>query len=444
MTNSPVAVIENGDSEAVVQGWRRTRLGYEVWLRARLGWKGLKADEYVPEGYALLSTPDIKGRQINFSNVNYIAKARFDESPEIKISLGDVLLAKDGSTLGTVNVVRALPIEATVNSSIAVLTPYSGLNSEFLSYSLQGTVLKSLIQELKGGMGVPHLFQDDIKMFPLLLPSLKEQSAIASFLDRETAQIDALIDKQQQLIETLAERRKAVITRAVTRGLDPTVPLKDSGFEWLGEIPAHWGVGALKHLADVTLGKMVSSEGLSGDEVQATYLRAAHVQPLGVLWLGDLKTMPFSRRELLKMTLKSGDVVVVEGGAGFGRSALLEADLEGWGFQNSINRVRARGHNSGAFLNWSLLAAQASGLYETMINTATIPHLTAEKLAAVPVTLPSAAEQLEIAQYLSHVSQTIDALATKASSMIEVLKERRQALISAAVTGKIDVRGEGL
>lgn len=129
--------------------WKVSRLGYEAWVRARLGWKGLKAEEYVEDGFAFLSTPNIKGREIDFTNVNFITQARYDESPEIKLSQKDVLLAKDGSTLGTVNVVRHLPRPATVNSSIAVITPRGELNGVFLYYLFQSEFLQNTIQSLR-------------------------------------------------------------------------------------------------------------------------------------------------------------------------------------------------------------------------------------------------------------------------------------------------------
>ena len=139
--------------------WKISRLGFEAWVRARLGWKGLKAEEYIDDGFAFLSTPNIKGRTIDFKNVNFIDQWRYDESPEIKLHQGDVLLAKDGSTLGIVNVIRDLPRPTTVNSSIAVITPNSELLGVFLYYIFESSFMEHTIQRIKGGMGVPHLFQ---------------------------------------------------------------------------------------------------------------------------------------------------------------------------------------------------------------------------------------------------------------------------------------------
>lgn len=143
----------------VPEEWEVSRLCYESWVRARLGWKGLKAEEYVNDGFAFLATPNIKGTYIDFEDVNYINESRYEESPEIKIRIGDVLLAKDGSTLGTVNVVRKLPREATVNSSIAVITPNESLYGVFLYFLFKSIFMENTIQRIKGGMGVPHLFQ---------------------------------------------------------------------------------------------------------------------------------------------------------------------------------------------------------------------------------------------------------------------------------------------
>ncbi len=196
--------------------WEVKRLKHISYVRARLGWKGLKADEYVDQGYIFLATPNIKGTDIDFTNVNYITQERYDESPEIKLQVGDILLTKDGSTLGTVNVIRHLPKEATVNSSIAVITPSDVLDSIFLFYTIQSSFIASIINQVKDGMGVPHLFQSDINQFPLPLPPLAEQQAIAAFLDRECARIDTLIGKAEQAIALLHERRSALIAAAVT------------------------------------------------------------------------------------------------------------------------------------------------------------------------------------------------------------------------------------
>ena len=220
---NPDAPMKDSDVEwlgKIPAHWEVSRLGYESWVRARLGWKGLKAEEYVDDGFVFLSTPNIKSSNIDFENVNYINKFRYDESPEIKLQVGDILLAKDGSTLGTVNVVRSLPRPATVNSSIAVITPNDILNSIFLYYLFESSYMENTIKIIKGGMGVPHLFQEDLNKFYIPLPPLEEQHTIAAFLDHETEKIDTLITKARHTIDLLKERRTALISAAVTGKID--------------------------------------------------------------------------------------------------------------------------------------------------------------------------------------------------------------------------------
>lgn len=153
----------------VPSGWTPTRIDRVATVNARIGWKALTASEYQPDGYVFLATPNIKTESIDFGNVNYIDEYRYEESPELKLELGDVLLAKDGNTLGITNIVRELPRPATVNGSIAVLRAF-GIEPRFLRYSLASSSAQSMIDAIKGGMGVPHLFQWDIKRLPLVLP----------------------------------------------------------------------------------------------------------------------------------------------------------------------------------------------------------------------------------------------------------------------------------
>lgn len=200
----------------IPEHWIVSRFSFETWVRARLGWKGLKADEYVQDGYIFLATPNIKGKNIDFDNVNYIDEFRYEESPEIKLSVGDVLLTKDGSTLGTVNVVRYLPKGTTVNSSIAVITPGNNLDGIYLMYQIKGDYIKKIIENKKGGMGVPHLFQKDINKIYITTPPLEEQKQIAEYLDKKCDDIDKAISNKEKLIEKLIEYKKSLIYECVT------------------------------------------------------------------------------------------------------------------------------------------------------------------------------------------------------------------------------------
>jgi type I restriction enzyme, S subunit len=203
--------------DRIPKTWSKSRLDFLTKLNGRLGWKSLKSDEYVEEGYVFLSTPNIKNWDIDFVNVNYITEERYVESPEIMLEEGDVLLVKDGSTLGITNYVRNLPRPSTVNSSIGVLkTTSSQLLPEFLFWSLSGNYIQNVIQRIKGGMGVPHLFQSDIKKFVVFLPPIEDQLEICQFLNYQIPKLNELIKSHVHKINCYKEYRQSLVSSVVT------------------------------------------------------------------------------------------------------------------------------------------------------------------------------------------------------------------------------------
>jgi len=418
------------------QHWSIERLQWRSWIRARLGWKGLTADEYVSDGVPLLSTPDIKMRTINYAGANRVTQERYDESPEIRLRNGDVLLTKDGATIGIVNVVRELPEPATVNGSIAVITTKPGLLPQYLMYALASHYGQQVMLQLQGGMGVPHLFQADIKRIRIPVPPRPEQQVLADFLDRETTKIDALIEKQTALVERLRERRRQN-REALVLGRN-TASRTDTSY-WFGSIPSHWTTPRLSHRSSVVLGRMINAGSLQGHEVELPYLAAGSIQP-DELILDDSKSLSIPVGEVGKYTLRRGDIVVVEGGAGYGRSHLLREDLPGWAFQNHVARVRLRGDCfDPRYLREAIEVCRLSGFFEANNRTATLPSLSRDVLGGLRMPCPPPSEQRAIADRLDRETARIDALIAKAERFVELARERRSALITAAVTGQLDV-----
>jgi type I restriction enzyme S subunit len=420
--------------------WGLSKLGFESWVRARLGWKGLKAEEYVDEGFVFLATPNIKPREIDFENVNYITKERYDESPEIKLRAGDVLLAKDGSTLGTVNCIRSLPRAATVNSSIAVITSQRQNSGLYIYYLFQSRPWTDLIAQLKGGMGVPHLFQSDLTKFPIPLPPPTEQSQIAAGLERETARIDALIEKKTRFFELLKEKRQALITQAVTKGLDPTVPMKDSGVEWIGEVPAHWEVGALKRFWSVTDCKHITAtfveDGIplaSIREVQATYVDLSNAK----------KTTDKFYKLLIEGGRKplSGDIVYSRN-ATVGEAAMVSDEHDSFAMGQDVCLLRHLGEQDTRFMHYQLRSGVVLDQLEVLMVGATFRRVNVDNIRNYIVCAPPPEEQAQIAEHLGGRISRLDSLMEKSALSMQLLQERRSALITAAVTGQIDLRGE--
>lgn len=197
--------------------WNEVNLLKVIYLRARLGWRGLKAEEYVDEGYPFLSAFNIVNNQLVWENLNFINQLRYDESPEIKLSLHDILIVKDGAGIGKCARVENMPLgESTVNSSLGVITVSETLYYSYLYYFFLSTPFQDNVLFLKNGMGVPHLTQENLKSVRIPLPPVDEQKAIANFLDSKCFEIDGLIKVKQEKIETLKQYRQSLIFEAVT------------------------------------------------------------------------------------------------------------------------------------------------------------------------------------------------------------------------------------
>lgn len=197
--------------------WKSIKLKYCTYIRARLGWKGLKADEYVEKGYPLLSAFNIVNSKLDFeNNINYINEFRYDESPEIKLSINDILLVKDGAGIGKCAIVEQLPLPSTTNGSLAVITTDDKLSAKFLYYFFLSNVFQKYIDRIKDGMGVPHLFQSDLREIAVVVPSISEQNLIVTKLNEITERLDISIQKKEKIIEKLQAYKKSLIYEVVT------------------------------------------------------------------------------------------------------------------------------------------------------------------------------------------------------------------------------------
>lgn len=197
--------------------WNTTRIGYESWIRARLGWKGLKADEYVDEGNPFLSAFNIIDNQINWKSLNYITDERYEESPEIMLKIGDIVLVKDGAGIGKCARIDDLPFKtATTNGSLAVISTKENLDYNYLYFYLQSAIFQNFIIRMMNGMGVPHLSQEELRKIVIPFPPKNEQRQIAVYLEQKRTEIDISISDKKQQLETLEQYKKSLIYEYVT------------------------------------------------------------------------------------------------------------------------------------------------------------------------------------------------------------------------------------
>ena len=201
----------------IPHNWSTRRLKFSAWIRARLGWKGLKASEYVENGYPFLSAFNIENDHMKWNNLNFINKYRYDESPEIKLKIGDLLLVKDGAGIGKCARIDKLPYgESTANGSLAVITSYDMLDYRYLYYFMVSKSFKDHTELLINGMGVPHFTQGEMKKIVMPVPPQAEQQQIITYLDSKMQRFDTAISNCQRQITLLQERKQIIINEVVT------------------------------------------------------------------------------------------------------------------------------------------------------------------------------------------------------------------------------------
>jgi type I restriction enzyme S subunit len=369
-----------------------------------------------------------------------IATASHEQKQKFALKKGDVLLTKDSETWDDIAVPACVANDldnVICGYHLAHIRPYQDRAiGEYIFRSISSTRLKEQFWVAANGVTRFGISKSSISDALLLEPPVSEQQKIAEFLDQETSKIDKLITKKERLIELLKEKRTALISHAVTKGLNPDVPMKDSGVEWLGEIPEHWEVLLLKRIANIRYGLgQPPPEILYGTPlIRATNVKSGRIFQKDMIYI-DPKQVPESRNAVLA----AGEIIVVRSGAYTGDSALIPEEYHG--SIAGYDMVTTVKEGSNQFIAWQLLSSEVRYIQFAFHQLrAAQPHLNAEELRGTIITFPPLPEQQKIAEFLDRETSKIDNLITKTRTSIDHLKEYRTALISAAVTGKIDVR----
>ena len=273
------------------------------------------------------------------------------------------------------------------------------------------------------------------------LPPASQQRAIADYLDRKTAAIDALIEKKERLIALLAEKRAALINQAVTKGLDPDVPMKDSGVPWIGEIPAHWEVKRLRFLADVRGGVTKGQKHGGRETTVLPYLRVANVQD-GRLDLDEVHDIEVRLSDVERYRLRPGDILMNEGGDNdkLGRGAVWEGGIDPCLHQNHVFAVRPATGVDSYWVNLTTQSAYLKHFFYRRANQSTnLASISSSNLKEAPILWPPPVEQQRIQAWLSRRLARNSETVEKTRRHLDLLAEYRQALITAAVTGQLDI-----
>jgi type I restriction enzyme S subunit len=406
-------------------------------------------DEVLPESLS----PDYEIEYVDIGSVslaNGIEKTEampFGDAPSRARRIprdGDVLVSTVRTYLKAIAPVVNPPSNLVASTGFAVVRPRHELEPGFLKYALQEEHFIQQVISRSTGVSYPAINASDVAKISLNLPGSSEQLAIATFLDHETAKIDALIAEQQRLIELLQEKRLAVISHAVTKGLNPDAPMKDSGVEWLGEVPEHWGAPKIKHRFRTTSGSTPNGEALDvyyttdDDDEAIPWIRTTDISNDEVN-VAEVFITPKAIADTACSVLPANTVLVaLYGGAGtVGKNGILKIEAAVnqalCAILPSRNALPEYVHAYVQFLRpfWM----------ERAVSARKAGNISQELVRDTPFPLPAIEEQQAILDNLNKHFCEIDLLESNSIASLVLLEERRSALISAAVTGQIDVRG---
>lgn len=368
------------------------------------------------EGFPFVSVTDVGINNINFVDAKKIAESDYSRLVKegCKPAVNDVLLTKDG-TIGRACIVTAEMPDFVILSSLGLITPSKAVSSQFLYYYLVSGINVDQMNSVIHGSALKRMTINKINDLIFTFPIFYEQEKIANFLDHETAQIDTLIAKQVKLIELLKEKRQAVISHAVTKGLNPNVAMKDSGVEWLGKVPEHWKVVKLSYKLKL----------LSGDGITAFDIEDTGTYPVfggnGLRGFTEKYNCDGEYALIGRQGALCGNINVARGQFFATEHAVVVYPYEKFNltFLSEFLRFMDLGQ-------YSVSAAQ--------------PGIAVDRINTLPIVIPTLDEQNAIGAFLDQETAKIDTLISKAKTAIQLMQERRTAVISAAVTGKIDVR----
>lgn len=426
--------------------WKVSQLKFTCNIQGRVGYKGYTVSDLVSAGegpYTIGAKHISKKNKLDLSSPEYISWNKYYESPEIMVFEGDLLLTQRG-TLGKVVLIEENIGEATINPSMVILNKLT-CSGKYLYYFFNSDYFSKWVELTNTATAVPMISQEQLGNFKILIPSNSEQVKISQYLDQKITQVDKLIVDKQKLIELLNEERTAVINQAVTKGIAPDVPMKDSGIDWLGEVPKHWKLKRVKNIVN-KIGSGVTPKG--GAEVylesgiplirsQNVYFDGFRLNEVAYIDLDVHNDMSNSK-------VYPNDVLLNITGGSIGRCYYVSNEFTEANVNQHVCILRPNELTQAIYL-YNFLRSQIGQLQIELCQIGgNRESVNFEQLKNFFIPLPSSEEQAEIIDFINSFESKIISLIKKEQKEIDLLKEYKTALISEVVTGKVDVRNEVL
>lgn len=428
----------------IPQEWSIKRVKYLASLKGRIGWQGLTSDEYIDEGPYLITGIDFQNGGIDWNNCVHISEERWAEAPEIHIQNGDLLITKDG-TVGKVAIVSGLEGKASLNSGVLLIRTKPDFDKRFLFWVLQSEEFWTWFRlKNAGNSTIIHLYQGDFAEFSYTFPNVTEQCAIADFLDAQCAKIDSVIADIEKQIETLQKYKKSLITEAVTKGLDCSVPMKDSGIEWIGEIPVGWETSRVKYLIDGNHPYPIG-DGDHGMIKADDYLDEGipYIRVLNLTWgdglnLDNLVFISDKMNAMIKNSeLRPNDILIAKTGATIGKTAIVPESLPLSNTTSHVGKITLPDTHCAKYFFYVMTSnVVQKQIQDISAMQSTRPELGIEGMRDLVVVVPPLNTQQSIATYLDERCTKADAILQAKKAQLEVMKKHKASIIYEYVTGK--------
>lgn len=411
--------------------WEMKKVKYISTLKGRIGWQGLTSDEYTDEGAYLITGTDFDNGRINWETCVHVPMKRWEEAKDIQIENGDLLITKDG-TVGKVAIVDGLESPCSLNSGVLRISTKNDYDRRFLFWVLQSEVFWTWFSiKNAGNSTILHLYQGDFAEFNYAIPPLTEQHAIATLLDDRCGYIDSIIDDLERQLEILRQYKKALITETVTKGLDKSAPMKDSGIEWIGEIPAHWEAKRLRYVCRLKTGTTPSgNDGINIDEDGFQWFTPSDFNPNLALKASEKYISAESVRRYKISLYDKGSVLLVAIGATVGKIGYCDVPA----YSNQQITALMPTAINGKYLMY-FLHSKTDYIKDNALYT-TLPIINNTYLSDVFVCVPHQDEQAEIVTFLDGKCAEVDALVVDKELSIKTMRQYKRSLIYEYVTGK--------
>lgn len=416
----------------IPEEWEISKIKFTTQLNGRIGWQGLTSAEYKEEGPYLITGTDFHNGTINFETAVHIDEKRWSEASQIQVENGDLLITKDG-TVGKVAIISGLDDKASLNSGVLRIQTIDEIDRRFLYYVLLSDEFWMWFNYTNSGAStILHLYQNVFDEFTFTFPQKNEQQKIADFLDKKTAQMDKVKVLLEKQIQKLKDYRASLIYETVTKGLDKTVPMKDSGIDWVGQVPEGWGVGKVKYFSQISAGATPDRNNSLFWNGNINWMSSGEVNQGIVKYTSETITDLALKRTSTKL-LPNGTVMLALNGQGKTKGTAAVLAIESASNQSLASFIVDNKTLNNMYLYYFFVAnyynirglkgEDRDGLNLQLVSNIVIPLFEIEK-------------QQKIVDFLDKKTVQIDKLIQIKNEQIKNINKQRQTLIYDYVTGK--------